>query len=277
MNIKQLSGKNVLVTGAGSGIGRSTALAFARRGANLVLSDINQANLDKVQAEVTALGVECLALAVNVADDDAMRAFAAEVHAKVGALDVLVNNAGIAYVGNFLSSPPESWQRLYDVNVRGVLNGCYLFLPNMIAAGGPRRVVNTASSTAFATLPTMSVYGASKSAVLGFSEGLSMELEDTNVGVTVVCPGAINTPITSAANVTGPSVSAAQHANLQEYYRNKGTSPDRVAEAIVDGVISGRELVIVGTSARPSYHVKRLLPSRYRSFAIATSRKMGFL
>jgi NAD(P)-dependent dehydrogenase (short-subunit alcohol dehydrogenase family) len=106
MSIKKLSGKIVLVTGAGSGIGRSTALAFARRGANLVLSDISQGNLDKVQAEVAALGVECLARAVNVADDEAMRAFAAEVHAKVGALDVLVNNAGVAYVGNFLSSPP---------------------------------------------------------------------------------------------------------------------------------------------------------------------------
>src|SRR5579864_5986434 len=116
MSMKNLAGKNVLITGAGSGIGRSTALAFARHGAKLVLSDINQANLAAVEHEVTSLGAACLALTVNVADDNAMRVFADEVHTKVGALDVLINNAGIAYCGNFLDSPSESWQRLYDVN-----------------------------------------------------------------------------------------------------------------------------------------------------------------
>ena len=277
MSMKNLAGKNVLITGAGSGIGRSTALAFARHGAKLVLSDINQANLATVEREVTSLGAACLALTVNVADDNAMRAFADEVHAKFGALDVLINNAGIAYCGNFLDSPPESWQRLYDVNVKGVLSGCYLFLPKMIAAGGLRRVVNIASANGFAPLPTLAVYSASKFAVLGFSEALSMELEDTNVGVTVVCPGAINTAITTGANVIAPSVPEAQKLRLQGYYRNKGTSPDLVADAIVEGIISERGMVVVGTSARPSYHVKRLFPSLYRKFAIATSRKMGFL
>ncbi|MGF7000883.1 SDR family NAD(P)-dependent oxidoreductase [Paraburkholderia sp. GAS32] len=277
MSMKNLAGKNVLITGAGSGIGRSTALAFARHGAKLVLSDINQTNLATVEREVTSLGAACLALTVNVADDNAMRAFADEVHAKFGALDVLINNAGIAYCGNFLDSPPESWQRLYDVNVKGVLSGCYLFLPKMIAAGGLRRVVNIASANGFAPLPTLAVYSASKFAVLGFSEALSMELEDTNVGVTVVCPGAINTAITTGANVIAPSVPEAQKLRLQGYYRNKGTSPDLVADAIVEGIISERGMVVVGTSARPSYHVKRLFPSLYRKFAIATSRKMGFL
>jgi short-subunit dehydrogenase len=277
MSMKNLAGKNVLITGAGSGIGRSTALAFARHGAKLVLSDINQTNLATVEREVTSLGAACLALTVNVADDNAMRAFADEVHAKFGALDVLINNAGIAYCGNFLDSPPESWQRLYDVNVKGVLSGSYLFLPKMIAAGGLRRVVNIASANGFAPLPTLAVYSASKFAVLGFSEALSMELEDTNVGVTVVCPGAINTAITTGANVIAPSVPEAQKLRLQGYYRNKGTSPDLVADAIVEGIISERGMVVVGTSARPSYHVKRLFPSLYRKFAIATSRKMGFL
>jgi short-subunit dehydrogenase len=277
MSMKNLAGKNVLITGAGSGIGRSTALAFARHGAKLVLSDINQTNLATVEREVTSLGATCLALTVNVADDNAMRAFADEVHATVGALDVLINNAGIAYCGNFLDSPPESWQRLYDVNLKGVLSGCYLFLPKMIAAGGVRRVVNIASANGFAPLPTLAVYSASKYAALGFSEALSMELEDTDVGVTVVCPGAINTAITTGAGVMASSVSEAQKVRLQDYYRNQGTSPERVADAIVEGVISGREMVVVGTSARPSYYVKRLSPSLYRKFAIATSRKMGFL
>jgi short-subunit dehydrogenase len=123
----------------------------------------------------------------------------------------------------------------------------------------------------------LAVYSASKFAVLGFSEALSMELVDTNVGVTVVCPGAINTAITTAANVMAPSVSDSQRQRLQDYYRSEGTSPDLVADAIVGGVMSGRSMVVVGTSARPSYHVKRLFPALYRMFAIATSRKMGFL
>jgi len=277
MAIVDLSGRVVLVTGAASGIGRSTALAFARHGARLVLADLNPASLTAVRKEVESLGATARDWTVDVADEAAMRGFADAVHADVGPLDVLVNNAGIGYLGGFVSSPLESWRRCLDINVLGVAHGCYWFLPPMIAAVGARRVVNVASLAGIAPAPSMSAYAASKHAVMGLSDVLALELSATEVGVTVVCPGIIDTPITASSASVSPSVSAEQLARLRDYYRTKGASPDTVADAIVDGVRRGRSLVLVGPKARPAYHMKRISRTLVRRLSLADARKVGFL
>lgn len=275
--IPDLKDRVVLVTGAASGIGRSTALAFARRGAHLVVTDINAAALDAVSQEVNALGARCTARTADVSDESAMRAFAATVQAATGPLHVLVNNAGIGYLGGFVSSPLESWRRCLDINVLGVVHGCYFFLPGMIAAGGPRRVVNVASLAGIAPAATMSAYAASKSAVMGLTDVLALELADTEVGVTAVCPGIINTPITDSPAAISPSVPAEQLARLRAYYKASGASPDLVAEAIVDAVVRGKSLVLVGPMAQPAYHMKRVSRSLLRRLSLADSRKAGYL
>ncbi len=277
MAIADLKGKQVLVTGAAAGIGRSTALAFAKRGANLVISDINPARLDDVKKEIEALDVSCLARAANVADEAAMQAFAAEVHAKVGAVDVLVNNAGIGYLGPFLKSPLDSWRRILDINVMGVVHGCHFFLPKMVAAGGERQVVNIASLAGIAAAPNMSAYGASKHAIMGLCDVLAMELAGTGVGVTAVCPGIINTEITASNANVSAAISSEQIAKLRAYYRATGVSPDVVAEAIVDGVRRGRELVLVGPFAKPMHHLKRVSRKLARHLMLTDARKSGFI
>lgn len=278
MTLRNLRGKRVLVTGAASGIGRATALAFASQGAELVLCDLNTNRLAPMRDAVSALGVNCVTFGVDVSDEAAMHAFSAQVHAQGGPLDILVNNAGIGYLGGFLDSPSDAWRRTLGVNVMGVVHGLRCFLPQMHAAGGSRRVVNVASVAGVAPAPNMSAYAASKSAVIGLSESLSMELRlrNSRVGLTVVCPGIINTAITHNANNVSPSIDAAQLAKLRAYYEAKGVHADVVAHAIVDAVRSGRELVLVGPFAKPLYHLRRLSRVLLRHVMLADARKMGY-
>jgi NAD(P)-dependent dehydrogenase (short-subunit alcohol dehydrogenase family) len=274
-----LSTRWVLVTGAASGIGRATALAFARAGASLILTDIAAQPLEALRQEVTALGVPCFADTVDVSDADAMQAFAARVHERAPALDVLVNNAGIGYLGAFVDSPLDAWRRVIDINVMGVVHGCQAFLPRMLDAGGPRRIVNVASLAGIAPAPNMSAYAASKHAVMGLSEGLSLELklQRSEVGVTTVCPGIINTNITQARSNVSPAIGDTQYERLTAYYAAQGVGPEIVGAAIVAAVRAGRELVLVGPFAKPVYHLRRLSRRLAQALMLADARKAGYV
>lgn len=278
MQMNDLKGKWVLVTGAASGIGRATALAFADAGARLVVSDLQADKLESLRATIVARGVACIAEPVDVSDEAAMREFADRVHAQVPAIDVLVNNAGIGYLGPFLGSPLDAWQRVLGVNVMGVVHGCHYFLPRMSQAGGVRRIVNIASLAGIAPAPNMTAYAASKHAIVGFSEGLALELRlaGSPVSVTTVCPGIINTDITKSARNISPAIGVAQLAKLQAYYAAQGVGPEVVATAIVDAVRSGRDLVLVGPFARPMYHLRRLSRRLAQWLMLADARKAGY-
>lgn len=277
MSVDELRDKWVVVTGAGAGIGRATALAFAKCGANVVISDISPSALEPVERAVLGLGVSCFSYPVDVADENAMRAFAETVHQKVGAVDVLINNAGIGYMGPMLDSPLESWQRTFDINVMGVVHGCYFFVPRMINAGGTRRVVNVASLAGISPAPNMAAYASTKHAVMGLSDVLAMELDGTAVGVTTICPGIIHTDITSHRRNVAASISDEQLTKLQTFYKAKGAPAELVAEAIVDGVVRGRAMVLVGPMAKPLYHLKRVSRALVRRLTIADARKSGYL
>jgi short-subunit dehydrogenase len=275
MAVSLLKSKQVLVTGASSGIGYETALAFARRGANLILVDINAAALDTAAQAVREQGVKCLTWTADVSDAQAMSGLADAVHDAVGALDVLVNNAGIAFLGSFLETPPQTWRRILDVNVMGIVHGNNVFLPHMLKAGGPRHVVNVASAAGLAPMCQMSAYVASKHAVVGLSETLEMELSGSEVGVSVICPGIINTPIArpDAANV-GRSITQSQMDRLAHFYRTKGAHPRLVGESIVDAVQSGKGVVLVGPAARLIYNLRRMSRSLLMKAMIAESKKI---
>lgn len=277
MAINDLKGKQVLITGAGSGIGRAAALAFARRGAHIIASDIQLGTLESVKRDVEALGVSCMIHAVDVSNETAMKEFASLVHGKVGAVDVLVNNAGIAYFGLFLGSDLEHWPRVMNVNVMGVVHGCRYFIPQMIAAGGSRQVLNVASSAGNFPAPSMAAYAASKHAVAGFSEVLKMELAETQIGVTTVCPGVINTAIVTTGAGVAPSVPAAQIAKLQAYYLAKGCTPDVVAEDMVRAVEKGQDICLTGPGAALVYHLKRLSIKLVRMATVFSAKRMGYL
>ena len=269
-------GRLILITGAGSGIGYETARSFANRGANLVLADINAAALEKVRAEIAATGVECFAHTCDVASAESVATFAAAVQRAVGAVDVLINNAGIAFMGRFEETPVAQWRRVFDVNVIGIVHCIQAFLPAMRAAGGSRKIVNVASAAGFAPIPNLSAYSASKHAVIGLSEVLAQELCDTNISVLVVCPGIINTNVVHVS-ATAPGITAAQLQGVRKYYQDHGCHPRVVAEDIARSVEKDDAYVFTGPTAKAGYFLMRLSRRLARKLTISGARKSGFL
>lgn len=276
MAITNFNGKLVVITGAGSGIGRATALAFANRGARIVASDLNADSLESVRREVEALGTTCLTYAVDVGDEAAMKRFADDVYALAGAPDVLINNAGIGYIGRFLESDLAHWRRILNVNVMGVVHGCYFFIPKMIEAGGDRRVLVVSSAAAQYPPPSLAAYAASKFAIFGFAEVLKMELSETRVGVTTVCPGIINTPIVHDRGSVGPTVSEEQIQRLQAYYAKKGVGPEVVAQDMVRAVERETDVLLTGPSARTVFWLRRISLRLVRKLGYMSAREIGY-
>ena len=275
--MKSLRGKNVLVTGAASGIGLECARSFARQGASLVVTDLNATDLEGVKREIAAMGVTCFAQACDVSSETAVAELAAAAHAAVGAIDVLVNNAGVGFFGSLEETPPDRWRRVMDVNVIGIVHCIQAFLPAMRAAGGERKIVNVASGAGVAPSPNMSAYAASKFAVVGLSEVLALELHDSPISVLVVCPGIINTNIVKTPGTTAPGISDAQIETLRRYYGEVGCLPSVVADGIVRSVLKDDLYLFVGPMAKASSIMARVSRRLLRRATIHGSLRAGFL
>ena len=278
MDVRNLSGKTVLVTGAASGIGKESALAFARRGAQLVLCDVNESGLEDTAEQIHALGCEVLTRRVNVASREEMRDFAAAVHDRVAAVDILMNNAGVGLGAGFLFTSLEDWEWIIGINLWGVIYGCHFFLPPMIARGHGGHVVNVASAAAFAATQSLSAYGTTKYAVFGLSEALRDELTDHGIGVTTVCPGIINTPITQSP-LRGPLATESVRRYVVGVYQRRNYGPERVAANILKAVQRNRAVAPISVEAWSMYYVKRLVPGiaawLNRATAARARRQMG--
>ncbi len=242
------AGRLVVVTGAASGIGRATALAFARRGAEVVGVDRDE---------------------VDVADAAAMEEFAKRVVAEHGVPDVVVNNAGIGMAGPFADTTLDEWHRIVDVNLWGVIHGCRLFSARMREHGEGGHIVNVASAAAYAPQRTLSAYATTKSAVLMLSECLRAELADDGIGVTALCPGFVRTNITATTRFVGTD--AATERRRQESatarYARRNYPPDRVAEALVRAVERDVALAPVTPEAHVMLAMSRLTPGLLRAVA----------
>ncbi len=261
MAIRDFRGKIVLVTGTASGIGRETALAFARAGADLVVCDLNASGLEETAQAIRGLGRRVLARQVDVASRAAMEEFAAAVHREHAAVDVLVNNAGVGLVGGLLDTTLDDWDWIIGINLRGVVHGCHFFLPAMIARGGGGHVVNVASMAGYSATAPLVAYGATKFAVVGLSEGLRDELHAHRIGVTAICPGIINTAITATSPMRGRQATAAARTMVVALYQRRNYGPERVAGQIVRAVQRNRSVVPVSPEAWVVYFLKRLAPA----------------
>ncbi len=277
MALQDLNGRWVLISGAASGIGHETALAFACAGANILAIDLDEARLEATLRAVEGLGRRCQAFGCDVADPAAVDGLAIKVAALVGAPHVVVNNAGVGFLGPFLDTPLSAWTQVMGVNLMGVVHISRAFLPAMIAAGGARHLVNVASAAGLHAVPNLSAYSASKHAVLGLSDALAMELAPTNIGVTAVCPGIINTPIVRNHLAVARGVPASAIDRLDRQYQARGAHPAEVGARIVRAVKRDEDIVLVGPSAALVFHARRVSRRLLRNASMSGARQLGYL
>ena len=268
-NSTTFHGQLMVITGGGSGIGRETALAFARRGAAVVLSDVNLDAAKQTAAMIDEASGTAHAYQLDVADEAAMDAHADEVAEKHGVPDILINNAGIGQAGAFLDTPSKSFTRVMDINLYGVVNGCRAFGAKMVERNSGGHIVNLASMAAYSPMQSFTAYSTSKAAVFMFSDCLRTELAKSGIGVSTICPGIVHTNI--VANTQFSGVSAGTEADKQKkfdrLYEKRHYTPDRVAECIVAAVAKKKSIVPVTPEAHLAYHARRFVPALGRWLA----------
>ncbi len=287
MKVNRLRPRLVVVTGAGSGIGRATAIRFAKLGAHVVVSDIDPDAAQVTTAMIRSSGHNASALRLDVTDPDDWQAFARTVVADHGYADVLVNNAGILVAGPFLELTPADWERQLSVNLMGVVHGCRVFGAQMVERGAGGHIVNIASAAAFTPTPVMSPYSVSKAGVKMLTECLRLEFGPKGIGVSAICPGVINTNIAEHTIMVGVDqglIARGKQVNrrLQELTEKLPFAPmsaDLVARAAVRAVRFDLAIVPVRTEAWLGYFMLRIAPGINRRmtqpFSVDTLQRLG--
>lgn len=251
--VPELAGRVSLVTGAASGIGRATARLVVQRGGRVVLTDVNATALDAVAAELGD-AVVC-SRAFDIADADAVRAFAGEVGEPV---DIIMNVAGIATWGRVDRLTHEQWRRTVDVDLMGPIHVIEAFVPPLIAARRPGQVVNVASAAALIPLPWHAPYSAAKYGLRGLSDVLRHDLRRHRIGVTLVCPGGVDTGLVDTVDIAG--IDRAKLSSFTARFQKHAKSAEHVAHRIVDGVVDNKALVHTSLDIRLLYGLGRIAP-----------------
>jgi NAD(P)-dependent dehydrogenase (short-subunit alcohol dehydrogenase family) len=272
MGRRDLNGKVVAITGAGSGIGRALARLAASRGASLALSDWNKVGLDET-VELVGAGVDVTSTQVDVADRAAVAAWAADTVEHFGRVNMIINNAGVSVAGDFLETSYEDFDWIVGINFIGVANGTKEFLPHLIASGDGY-LVNISSLFGLISMPGNSAYNATKYAVRGLTEAIREEMliAKRPVGVTCVHPGGIKTGIARHGRKT-----ASQDADaLDRFFDEKlaRMTPDKAAKIILDGALAHKPRVLVGLDAHLIHQFARLTGARYQDIFAAASKRL---
>ncbi|MGH7269219.1 MAG: SDR family oxidoreductase [Polyangiaceae bacterium] len=285
---KSLKGKKCFITGAASGIGRATALAAASEGAKLFLTDIQAAPLEAVVENARRLGAEVPAYrALDISDFEAVAAFAGEIHASYGSMDVVMNIAGIAIWGTVETMEHRHWKSVIDVNLMGPIHVIESFIPPMIAGGRGGHLVNVSSAAGLFGLPWHAAYSASKFGLRGISEVLRFDLRRHGIAVVLVCPGAVNTPIVSAVRIVGIDETRKDVQRMKAHFQKRAVTPEHAAQAILRGIQDDRYMVftsrdiavgywLMGKFALPYERLMRSMNDRFHRLATrAPARSAG--
>jgi NAD(P)-dependent dehydrogenase (short-subunit alcohol dehydrogenase family) len=258
MAVKSLNGKRCLITGAASGIGRATALAAAGRGAQLVLTDIDAHGLASAEREIAAAGGTVLHAGVaDIADHAAVAALADEVHTTHGSMDVVMNIAGVSAWGPIERLEHRHWQRMIDINLMGPINVLECFAGPMVTAGRGGHIVNVSSAAGLFGLPWHAAYSASKFGLRGISEVLRFDLRRHGIGVSLVCPGAVKTPLVGTVEIVGVDRTSPRITKLISRFERHAVSPEHVAAKILTGIEKNQYMVFTSRDIRVGYFVQR--------------------
>ena len=259
---RYFAGKTAAISGAGDGIGRALSQRLNAAGCHLWLSDINPetlaatcALLDDTRGRVTSQVVDC-------GQRDALFSWAEAVSADTGSLDALFNNAGVGYGARFADSSEANFEWLIDINFWGGVHATRAFLP-LLNQAERGHLVNLSSIFGMVGIPTQSAYNAAKFAVRGFSESLQAEYMNSNLFVSSVHPGGVQTNIARSARTDGADGMADADERDQQFRRLAKTSPERAAEIILNGTARGKRRIMVGWDAWLILQLTKILPTRY--------------
>ncbi|TCM36125.1 SDR family NAD(P)-dependent oxidoreductase [Novosphingobium sp. ST904] len=247
----EVAGRTAFITGGGSGVALGQAKVFAKAGCKVAIADIRQDHLDEAVAFFAGTGAQVMPVHLDITDREAYRRAADAVEARLGPVELLFNTAGVSHFGAIQDATFDDWDWQIDVNLRGVINGVRTFLPRMIERGNGGHIVNTASMSAFVALKGTGIYCTTKMAVRGLTESLALDLEGTGIGVSLLCPGAVNTNIHEAL-LTRPA-----HLSDTGYYQagpemfghlkkviEVGMEPETLAAHVLDGVRENRLYIL---------------------------------
>lgn len=274
--MKNLNGRVAAITGAGSGIGRALALQLANEGCNVAISDISEAGLKETIELLSAQGANFIADPLDVADREAVYAWADKVQGHFGQVNLVFNNAGVALGATAEDATYEDMEWLMNINFWGVVYGTKAFLP-MLKQAGEGHIVNISSVFGLIGVPTQSAYNAAKFAVRGYTESLRQELEIEGGAVSCSCvhPGGIKTNIAKSARmgdvskITGSSAEKA----TRDFEKGFRTTPEDAAAVIIKGVKNNQRRILIGSDAHAIDTVQRLLPTSYQRLMV-TGQKL---
>jgi NAD(P)-dependent dehydrogenase (short-subunit alcohol dehydrogenase family) len=273
--VKSFENKVAAITGAGSGIGRALAIELGRRKCNLALSDVNEQGLRETVEQVRGLGVDVTSQKVDVADREAVHAWADQVVDEQGKANLIFNNAGVALASTVEGMSYGDFEWLMDVNFWGVVYGTKAFLPHL-KASGDGHIINLSSVFGLAGIPSQSAYNSAKFAVRGFTECLRQELDMMSYGVSAssVHPGGIKTGIARSSRIDRSirDLGISDTDTRERFEKTFITGADKAARVILDGVLRNRRRILIGPDARVFDWVVRLLPSTYQRITIGYSK-----
>jgi NAD(P)-dependent dehydrogenase (short-subunit alcohol dehydrogenase family) len=255
--VDSLNEKVAIVTGGGSGIGEALCRELARRGARVVVADINSGEAERVATAITGLGRQATASTVDVSRPEQVTGLAEETAAACGRLDYMFNNAGFAIGGDFRDLTLDHWHRVLDVDLYGVLHGMQAAYPIMVRQGFGH-IVNTSSAVAFFAAPGNAPYGTAKYALVGLS--LRLEGVDLGVKVSCVCPGFVRSNVYRNAEVVGMTLPADIPREQVAGAPAKMMDPARAAQVILDGVAANQAMIVFPASIRWGRRLERLFP-----------------
>ncbi|HEX8764039.1 MAG TPA: SDR family NAD(P)-dependent oxidoreductase [Candidatus Acidoferrum sp.] len=257
-----LSSGAAVVTGAGSGIGRALGQRLAAAGSALAIADIDESGLRQTAGSLAKNGALVTTHVVDVAKEESVKSFAADVSARHGRLTLLINNAGVALHGNFEEISLDDLRWLMDINFWGAVYGVKYFLP-MLKREPRAHIVNLSSVFGLIAPPGQAAYSASKFAVRGFTEALRHELEGTDVAVSCVHPGGIRTPIAQHARLGAATPAGRREESIARFEKLARTTPEAAATRILRGVERRDPRILVGIDAYEIDVLQRLRPATY--------------